>query len=473
MKALSKRLLRGLQRVAVFAAIAVAGCGGGGDDSTDAQQTASTRSHALAVGTSVQIKTNAGFCLDASSPAAVVQQVCNGSSAAQVFDNATTPGRFVQGGNCLGASASANGTQLSMMACNNAATAWTTPSGTLMHTASSKCADIPGAQSGVAGTKAQIWSCDSSSEQQFTTPTVAPIAPPQWVDTSGLPLTGAALPGFPAAAYSIGDSAVVDLGLTVGALTTVNYQCLRDGSPTGMPSGSAVVSVSYAFVAADAGHNVSCVMTPLNAAGAGRPVTLASVAVVGGVGGVLSGTLNALADNTSGTAYNLATEGANDWAAWTASAFGAPNKRSGGPSRITAQVLGGSEVNGNAGHYVQYVTWAGGTPTASYTGDGAELVAMPSGGAPAWLRLTVTGVDTTQRRFQFWGLVLPGEPYTITASLSDGSAATYTYSGTGPPGWNIRFDLDFKAASAGQTLTIDIKKTGGTGYLYAQAGAIK
>lgn len=156
----------------VLLTIFCTGCGGSDDAAPDEMATSMKVAQAVTAG-GVQIKTKAGLCLDASVPAAVVQQTCNSASAAQVFDGTTTAGRFARGGNCLGASSSTNGTQLSMLACSNAATAWTTPSGTLKNTASVKCADIPGNLSGVAGTKAQIWSCDGSNEQQFTVPAVA------------------------------------------------------------------------------------------------------------------------------------------------------------------------------------------------------------------------------------------------------------------------------------------------------------
>lgn len=124
--------------------------------------------------TAKHMVTKAGFCLDATKPASVVQQTCNASTA-QVFDDASKPGQYVQAGLCLNATPNADGTKMAMTACTSAAQ-WKVTGGTIKQTAG-RCIDMDGSNSALAGTKAQIWTCDGSNEQQFTVG-AAPIAPP-------------------------------------------------------------------------------------------------------------------------------------------------------------------------------------------------------------------------------------------------------------------------------------------------------
>lgn len=174
-----------------------------------------------------QIQTKAGFCLDATAPAAVVQLACSASKPGQVFDTAVAVGRFAIAGKCLGAAASANGTQLAMLDCAAAASAWTNPGGTLKHS-SGKCADIPGSQAANAGAKAQVWDCDGSGEQQFTLIPVGVVTPPP-VDppvdpppATGAPITSAQWTEIATQRSAFGDpndcKARVDAVPTTGAV---------------------------------------------------------------------------------------------------------------------------------------------------------------------------------------------------------------------------------------------------------------
>lgn len=127
----------------------------------------------------VQIKTKVGYCLDAATPAGIVQKACDASKPSQVFDGSVM-GRYAQSGRCLGVGSSTNGTQLSMMGCTAAATLWTTPSGNVRNAGVSKCIDIPLSQVLIPGAIAQIWSCDvpTSNEQMLSAVAVGTAPPP-------------------------------------------------------------------------------------------------------------------------------------------------------------------------------------------------------------------------------------------------------------------------------------------------------
>lgn len=127
--------------------------------------------------TAKHLVTKAGFCLDATNPASVIQSACSASTA-QLFDDASKPGQYVQFGLCLNATPNADGTKMTMTTCPTAAQ-WTVTAGTIKQ-AAGRCIDMDGSNSAVVGTKAQIWSCDGSNEQQFTVGAAPPpvVVPP-------------------------------------------------------------------------------------------------------------------------------------------------------------------------------------------------------------------------------------------------------------------------------------------------------
>mgnify|MGYP003401828050 FL=1 len=249
-----------------------------------------------------------------------------------------------------------------------------------------------------------------------------------------------------------------------------------------MPGASGVSTYSYTFTSQDDGHIISFSITASNAGGTSRQVVAAGVIVSGvatggGSGGVLSGTVNKLSDNTATTAYDLASIGTYDWwACFNSGSFASPDTKSGGPGDISATAIAGVSSNSSTGHYVQFLKFSSGTPTASNTSspngdDGAVIVgqAGPTVGTST-TRFTID-IGTTQRTISIWFLSVPADTVAITASLSDGSASNYTYSGTNNL-WNTRLDLTAKAGSAAQTLTVDIENQTGTGYIYVQGAAI-
>jgi hypothetical protein len=298
---------------------------------------------------------------------------------------------------------------------------------------------------------------------------------PQWIDSSGNTVAGATLPGFTNNLYAAGDTITINLGTTVGNVnpTGYNIQYLRDNLATGMPSASGVANLSYLVTSSDNGHTISATITASNSGGISNIVTIAGVPISGtsggggGSGGVLSGSINTLADNTTGTPYVLSTIGTTDWAAYINGSIATPDKKSGGPGAITATVSSGAGASGAASHNIQFLSWTGGTPNATGNGDGDYHIS----GVGGEMTFTITGVGTTTQNLSIWFEVIGvSDVVSVVASLSDGSATNYTYSGT--PAYNVRVDLSFKAGSAGQTLTVKINNTTGSNNIGYQGVAL-
>ncbi len=189
--------------------------------------------------------------------------------------------------------------------------------------------------------------------------------------------------------------------------------------------------------------------------------------------GVLSATLSPDAS----TNVNLTTEGVTDWSHWGINGLVQDHKSVGGTpvGIISDQTLIGAAYSGAYGDNFLSYTWTDGTPTATatnsttgiYEGGGAFQFTVPANTTSQTLKVYVGGVSATT---------------TFTAHLSDGSAPDYTDS-TLASGADVKFAPDanhfvgvytivFKAASAGQTLTIMHQQTGGTGNITLQAATL-
>ena len=148
---------------------------------------------------------------------------------------------------------------------------------------------------------------------------------------------------------------------------------------------------------------------------------------------------------------SLSTEGILDWSHWGLSSATGFNHKSG----ITQQISNYSLIG--SGGVLQYsnnpnsFSWTGGTPTASASGvTGGLWVAGQNNG----FQITAPA-DTATRTLKFYvGLWAAGGR--LEASLSDGSAPVFTDTSlTNSSGTTNRvYTLNYKAASAGQTLTV-------------------
>jgi len=157
----------------------------------------------------------------------------------------------------------------------------------------------------------------------------------------------------------------------------------------------------------------------------------------------------------STTATNLTAQGTSDWAHWGQSSATDFDQLSGN-SQISNITVVGSGSPGQFTDSIQYMSWTNGTPTTSATNseDGIWIAGVGNG-----FSFTVPASTTPQTLTVYVGGYESAG--TLTASLSDGSAATYTNSSmsgtaTGPDGEHYygTFTFTYNSASAGQTLTI-------------------
>jgi hypothetical protein len=188
--------------------------------------------------------------------------------------------------------------------------------------------------------------------------------------------------------------------------------------------------------------------------------SMTNTAVVQSVGSLVgSGT-------SSTTAVNLTTEGSTDWEHW---GDGSLNRKTG----VTAQLSNYTVVG--SGNVLTYnndqrpISWSDGTPTASSstnrngvyinnTGQGFSVTA-PAGTATHALVVHLGGWNSGG---------------TLTAHLSDGSAADFTdITPTTSGQYDRNYTLTYSAASAGQTLTVTWKMTSGTGNVTLNAAALQ
>jgi hypothetical protein len=179
--------------------------------------------------------------------------------------------------------------------------------------------------------------------------------------------------------------------------------------------------------------------------------TAATLTVTTASTGSLSGT-----EATAAASYNLTTLGTSDWAHWG---------RGGNASNFDHDASGGSQISnvtklgpGSYGGYTysaRKVTWTNGTPTASNTGDDGYLWANNAIGAG--YSFTVPASTTSRTVYVYLGGA--GAGGTLTAHLSDSSAANYTVSVSGSSNFQDLVAITYNAASAGQTLTLTYDKT--------------
>jgi hypothetical protein len=148
---------------------------------------------------------------------------------------------------------------------------------------------------------------------------------------------------------------------------------------------------------------------------------------------------------------SLSTEGILDWSHWGLSSATGFNHKGG----ITQQISNYSLIG--SGSVLQYsnnpnsFSWTGGTPTASASGVASGLWNF---GASNGFQVTVPAGTTARTLKLYVGLWAAGGR--LEASLSDGSAPVFTDTSlTNSSGTTNRvYTLNYKAASAGQTLTV-------------------
>jgi protocatechuate 3,4-dioxygenase beta subunit len=200
--------------------------------------------------------------------------------------------------------------------------------------------------------------------------------------------------------------------------------------------------------------------------GAGN-VTISAAALAGTPQSApsVSGSLTAIADSSSAAA-NLTAEGVTDWIHW---GDGVLNRKSGvTPLLSSYSVIGGGLVNGYSND-PRPVMWTDGSPAAASTNntDGVYINSLGNGFA------FTAAADTTVRTLTIHvgGWFSGG---TLTAHLSDGSAADYRDS---TPQVSNAFDrnytVTYNAATPGQTLTISWIDTASGGNVTLNGAALR
>jgi fibronectin type 3 domain-containing protein len=159
---------------------------------------------------------------------------------------------------------------------------------------------------------------------------------------------------------------------------------------------------------------------------------------------------------TAAAGYNLTAIGTSDWAHWgRGGVYGNFDHDATGNSQISnVNVLGTGQVGGYSDSS-RSVSWSNGTPTTSDTGDDGYIWANNALGAG--FSFTVPADTNTRTLEVYAGGYSSGA--TLTAHLSDGSAADYVATASGSGTYANIYTITYKAASAGQTLTISYVKS--------------
>ncbi len=297
----------------------------------------------------------------------------------------------------------------------------------------------------LAGTPASVTATAGTPQSATVSTAFATALQATVKDASGNPLSGVtvtfATPTSGASA-TLGGSATVATnasGLATAPALTANGQ-----------AGSYTITAS-----------VSGVTTPAS-------FSLTNTAATTG-GGTLSGSGN----SNSGT-FNLTTEGVTDWVNWGVISGGpglADRKRG-----VTAQISNykeiGSMVVGITGNDARTLTWSDGAPNASGSNSTVVYVDSNSGHAGNGFSFTVPADTTLRTLVVHAGGQSSGGAF--TATLSDGSAATYQDTTPNLSGrYDRNYTITYSAASAGQSLTIQWVDATASGHVSLGGAALQ
>ena len=164
----------------------------------------------------------------------------------------------------------------------------------------------------------------------------------------------------------------------------------------------------------------------------------------------------------SSASVNVSSVGTTDWAHWP----GYDHKASGGTQISTYTKIGPGTVY-SYNNDLRMISWSAGTPVVSGSNQGGVFIAGTGNGfqvnAPA---------DTSVRTLAVYigGWSSGGK---LTAHLSDNSAADYVNSSLSGSGqYDGVYALTYKAASAGQTISVNWTQASGSGNVTLQGAAL-
>ncbi|MGA7937541.1 MAG: Ig-like domain-containing protein [Kovacikia sp.] len=249
---------------------------------------------------------------------------------------------------------------------------------------------------------------------------------------------------------SVAIGATTQLTATVAPANATNKNVTWSSSNTSV----ATVSASGLVTGVSAGSATITVTTQDGGFTATSAITVTAAAS----GGSLTGT-----GASSSATVNLTTDGTTDWAHWS----GYDHKASGGSQISNYTVIGSGTVNTYTND-LRTLTWSDGTPTASGSNKNGIYIAGTNNG----FQITAPA-DSTQRTLKVYvgGWNSGG---TLTAQLSDGSAANYVNTANSSTGqYNAVYTLTYKAASALQTISVRWVQASGTGNVTLQAATMQ
>ena len=172
--------------------------------------------------------------------------------------------------------------------------------------------------------------------------------------------------------------------------------------------------------------------------------------------------------NSATTAVNLTTEGTLDWMHWGDGGASGQNRK----ANVSVQlnnfaVVGGAPV-GWYGDDPRQMSWSDGTPTATLTNDGTGLTITGTGVGFSFTAPADTSVRTLT--VHVGGYNSSG---TLTAKLSDGSAANFVDTSTLVSGqYDRNYTLTYNAGKANQSLTVSWVLASGGGDVSLSAAAL-
>lgn len=208
--------------------------------------------------------------------------------------------------------------------------------------------------------------------------------------------------------------------------------------PAGATTGNVVVT-----------QGVSATSTPLFTVLSGAVGTLYPVLQIG--------------EHDSPSTINLSSSVNQDWIIWGADGTTPAATRKSQTNLISdVTVLGGSSpsVTGLSGNLQYNYTWTGGTPTGS---GNIPMTGISVSGTNSGFQLTAPA-DTTVRTLKIYSYGNGLQSAQVNASISDGSspAASFTLPYVTDYGNTLRvYSIDYRAASSGQTLTVQLVSPSG------------
>jgi hypothetical protein len=176
------------------------------------------------------------------------------------------------------------------------------------------------------------------------------------------------------------------------------------------------------------------------------------------------GTLTGSGTNAT-TVANLTSEGSVDWVHWGDAAL---NRKAGVAAELSTYTELGAGQAQTYANDPRGLSWTDGTPTATATADTNGVFAS---GVQSGFSFTAPA-DTSTRNLtvHVGGYASSG---TLTASLSDGSAANFVATTSAATGaYDENYTLTYSAASAGQTLTVSWVMSSGTGNVTLNGAAL-